>query len=63
LKILDILMDKTDKIALRDLIITSKMKALLVVGVNNFKISIRLYDELITQAKRIMEEIDKETGD
>jgi hypothetical protein len=63
LKILDILMDKTDKIALRDLIITSKMKALLAVGFNNFKISIRLYDELINQAKRIMEEIDKETAE
>jgi hypothetical protein len=61
LKILDLQMDKTDKTAIKDLISTFKMKALLRVGVNNFNIGIGLYEETIKQAKRIIEEIDRET--
>jgi|SRR5882724_2219705 len=60
LKILDLLMDKTDKIGVKDLILTAKMRSLLGIAAHNFDNSIEQYEETIKQAKWIIGEIDKE---
>jgi len=61
LKILDLEIDKSDKIPVKEFVTTVKMKSLFGLGVYNFKGSLDGYDETLKQAEIIIAEIDKET--
>lgn len=63
LKVLDAIMDKSDKMTTPELIMTWKMKSLFTLAANNFDNGIRLYNEAIDQAGKIIAEIDKEIAE
>lgn len=62
LKIMDLVIDRDDKMPVIDLINTRKMQSLLLLGINNFEVNLKAYDEALEQVKKIIAEIDKETG-
>ena len=58
LKILDLIFDRNEKLAIRELISTYKMKSMLSLGSGNFKNNITDYDAAVSDAKQIMTAID-----
>jgi hypothetical protein len=60
LKILDLEIDKSDKTPIRDFVTTVKLRSLFGLGVHNSEVSIKEYEWALKQAKKIIEEIDKE---
>lgn len=60
-KILDLQLDKSDKMPISNFATSEKMQSLFGFGVHNIKVVIVRYDNAITQAKKIIAEIDKQT--
>ena len=60
LKILDLDLNKDEKLPIKDFVTTDKIQSLLGLGSYNFKNSIRNYNETIKEAKAIISEIDRE---
>ncbi len=63
LKIMDLFVDRNDKMPVIDFIRTRKMQSLLLLCINNFEVNLKAYDRALEQVKKIITEIDKETGD
>jgi hypothetical protein len=53
-KLLDAQAGKDEKVSVQDLIRTGKILGLLQISDNNFRNNIRAYDEMLTQAKKIV---------
>jgi hypothetical protein len=60
-KIMDLELDKNNRLPILTFVKTDKMQGLLSYGSENFKHNINNYDKAIEQAKEIILEIDKET--
>lgn len=59
-KILDLQLDRDEKMSISEFATTRRLKSLLNLGIQNFRSEIKQYDEAINKAKEIMSIIDKE---
>lgn len=59
LKILDLDIDKDNKMPIAEFVRTEKMQGLFGLGSHNFKVTVQYYDEAIKQAKEIISEIER----
>jgi Family of unknown function (DUF6090) len=59
LKILDFRLDKSEKISLKDLMISEKAQSLLGLAVHNFQVNIQEYDKALKQVNQIISQINK----
>lgn len=60
LKIIDLAIDRVDKMSVRDFVTTRKMQVLFMHGAHNFELNIHAYNEALEQIKEIIAEIDEE---
>jgi hypothetical protein len=60
LRILDLQIDKDERMPIRDFVTSIKVKSLLELGTENFGVNIQRYNCALAQAKKIIAEIDRE---
>jgi len=61
LKMLDLDFDRGDKQTKYAFVTSTKMNSMFGLGIHNFEVNIRGYDKALSQAKKIIAEIDEET--